>query len=97
MTIDETEDRIGFALERLTHQKPKKRLNKYACPFCDAQVEVAHNYCRYCGQALEWKEEIIKPLCIGDIYGKNFGMCPRCGEHVRKDSVCRCGQALDWS
>lgn len=97
MTIDETENRIGFVPGRFTPQKPKKKLNKYACPFCDAQIEITHNYCRYCGQALRWNEEVIKPFCIDDIHGKKFGICPRCGDYVKERFICGCGQRIDWS
>lgn len=46
-----------IALEKQIPKKPIKYKYEIVCPSCKTLVGSAP-YCRYCGQALDWKEEI---------------------------------------
>lgn len=40
--------------EKLTHEATK--IGDYTCPRCGNVVNVTHQYCCICGQAIEWEE-----------------------------------------
>lgn len=57
-----TMDAIGYAIQVLEKQIPKKpktddRYIIYICPCCNDFIKVNHNYCTNCGQRLDWESD----------------------------------------
>ena len=38
----------------------------YECPECGAEVELGDNYCKDCGEPLDWKEDYRESYCEED-------------------------------
>lgn len=67
-TYGEQADAIDIAIEALGKQRPKKPIGDlhsvphHRCPNCNGAVRIFEvdyydAYCKFCGQALDWKEE----------------------------------------
>ena len=57
---------IELAIEALDKQILKKPIEKYTdydgteaglCPFCNEGVDEKMNFCSYCGQAIDWRDD----------------------------------------
>lgn len=52
---------LNMAIESLEKQIPKKTITienniiRNGCPVCECVNEDGNNYCRYCGQRLDWE------------------------------------------
>lgn len=48
---------IALAIEALEKQIPKKPIEDYYCPSCNAIAGKTYHYCWCCGQALDWSSD----------------------------------------
>ncbi|MBQ2397461.1 MAG: hypothetical protein II304_10605 [Bacteroidales bacterium] len=63
--IKELHEMIDIALEKQIPKKPiihgvrDRDINtiSYTCPICNKHIWITEDYCKHCGQALDWSDE----------------------------------------